>query len=125
MSLKRLWLGKTGEDLATAYLCKSRYSIIVRNYRTRYGEIDIIAEKNTIIIFVEVKTRKSSFLESPFSAVTIKKQKQISKVAQEYLAKNNLFDRDARFDVIAVTSHEPQKPQIEHLKNAFELSYGF
>lgn len=125
MSLKRLKLGKTGEDLASGFLIKNGYRIIARNYRTKNGEIDIIASSNDILVFIEVKTRKSSFLESPFSAVTSRKQKQISKVAQEYLYANDLFDQDARFDVISITVDTTNNPCIEHLENAFDLNYGF
>jgi putative endonuclease len=125
LSLKHLKLGKTGEDLASGFLRSKGYKIISRNYRTKCGEIDIIGADNNILVFIEVKTRKSSFLESPFAAVTEHKQKQISKVAQEYLSKNNLFDKDARFDVISIVVNDSNIPQIEHLENAFDLSYGF
>lgn len=125
MSLKRLKLGKIGEDLATRFLNNKGYKIISRNYRTKCGEIDIIGADNNTLVFIEVKTRKSNFLESPFAAVTEHKQNQISKVAQEYLSKNNLFDKEARFDVIAIVVNDSDIPQIEHLENAFDLSYGF
>lgn len=125
MSFKRLELGKSGEDYAVYFLCNKGYTIIHRNYRCRFGEIDIIANLKDILIFVEVKTRKSAFLESPFEAVTQKKQQQISKVAQEYLSKNKLFGSDARFDVVSIFLAKNNLPQIEHLENAFDLCYGF
>ncbi len=125
MSLKRLQLGKTGEEISSKYLSSIGYKILARNYRTKSGEVDIIAAQHKILVFIEVKTRKSNFLESPFSAVTKKKQIQISKVAQEYLSCNNLFNKDARFDVISIIMDQKNKPQIEHLENAFDLSYGF
>ena len=125
MSLKRVKLGKTGEDLASNFLRSKGYKIISRNYRTKCGEIDIIGTDNNVLVFLEVKTRKSKFLESPFAAVTERKQKQISKVAQEYLSKHNLFDSEARFDIISIVMNENNFPQIEHLINAFDLNYGF
>ncbi len=125
MSFKRLKLGNDGEDLASKFLHKKGYKIITRNFRTQNGEIDIIAVNNDVLIFIEVKTRKSNFLESPFAAVTKRKQQQISRVAQEYLSKNNMFDKDARFDVISISIDNTHSPQIEHLENAFDLCYGF
>ncbi len=124
MSLKRLTLGKSGEQMAARFLRKKGYRILELNYRTGRGEIDIIARNGQILVFIEVKTRKSDFLESPLAAVTIKKQRQISMVAQEYLRSNNLFDSEARFDVIAIKIKDGRHPHIEHIENAFDLSYG-
>lgn len=124
MSLKRLSLGKSGEQLASRFLRKKGYSILEMNYRTSRGEIDIIARIGKVLIFTEVKTRKSDFLESPLAAVTSKKQRQISMVAQEYLNNNNLFDTEARFDVIAIELKYGGRTHIEHIENAFDLSYG-
>ena len=123
MSIKRLITGKKGEDLATEYLRRKGYGIIQRNYRARYGEIDIIAKYKSVLIFIEVKTRRGNFLETPLAAVTKKKRIQISKVAQEYLSKKKCFDCDARFDVIAI-SFQQEHPEIEHIENAFDLTYG-
>lgn len=124
MSLKRRTLGKSGEQLAARFLRKKRYRILEMNYRTSRGEIDIIARSGQVLVFTEVKTRRSDFLESPLAAVTIKKQRQISMVAQEYLNSNNLFDSEARFDVIAINLKDDGRPRIEHIENAFDLSYG-
>lgn len=124
MSHKRLSLGSSGEQLAKKYLRKKGYRILEQNFRTRSGEIDIIARIGETLVFTEVKTRKSGFLESPLSAVTPKKQHQISKVALEYLSSNDLFEMDARFDVIAVEVRTLRSPLIEHIENAFDLRYG-
>jgi putative endonuclease len=124
LSLKRLTLGKSGEQIASRFLRKKGYRILEMNYRTSRGEIDIIARNGQVLIFTEVKTRNSDFLESPLAAVTIKKQRQISMVAQEYLTINDLFDSEARFDVIAIELREGRQPHIEHIENAFDLSYG-
>jgi len=121
LSDKRSVLGKAGETLAAEYLRQSGYTILERNYRSRSGEIDIIAKQGKTLVFAEVKTRKSASFGSPAAAVTLKKQAQISRVAQEYLARENLFDRPARFDVIAVLAADDKKPQIEVITNAFEL----
>ncbi len=125
MSKKHIQLGKEGEKLAVQYLQKTGYIILARNYRQKSGEIDIIAKDNSILVFVEVKTRRGTALGSPFAAVTLRKQRQISRVAQEYLSRNNLFEKDARFDVVSIIMDNNSSPRIELLQNAFELSYGF
>ena len=121
MSENRGILGRTGEELATAYLQKAGYKILIRNYRQKCGEIDIIAEEKGTLVFVEVKTRKNSSFGTPFAAVTEKKQRQIGRVAQDYLSRNNLFNRPARFDVISIVMDEDRSPVIELLPNAFDL----
>lgn len=123
MSDKRSVLGKAGETLAAEYLTQIGYTILERNYRSRTGEIDIIARQGKTLVFAEVKTRKTAAFGSPAAAVTVKKQAQISLVAQEYLTRHNLFDRPARFDVIAVLAPDGKKPQIEIITNAFELHH--
>jgi len=121
LSEKRGILGQTGEELATAYLQKAGYKILIRNYRQKCGEIDIIAEDKGTLVFVEVKTRKNTSFGIPFAAVTEKKQRQIGRVAQVYLSRNNLFNRPARFDVISILMDEDRPPVIELLPNAFDL----
>jgi len=121
LSDKRISLGKAGEALAAEHLRQSGYTILARNYRSHSGEIDIIARQGQTLVFAEVKTRKSAAFGSPAAAVTVKKQAQISRVAQDYLARENLFDRPARFDVIAVLAPDGKKPHIEIITNAFEL----
>ena len=114
-------LGQKGEELATLFLQQKDYRIIVRNYRCKIGEIDIIARDQKTLVFVEVKTRSSHSFGSPAMAVTAKKQRQISRTAENYLAQNHLFDDSARFDVIGITLPADGKTEIDHIKNAFEL----
>jgi putative endonuclease len=122
---RRNILGQRGEELAAKHLRDSGYRILERNYRNYYGEIDIIALDTTgqakTLVFVEVKTRKNDRFSHPSEAVTQKKQTQISKVALEYLEKNNLAEVAARFDVVAILLPENGPPLIEHIPNAFEL----
>jgi len=124
LSSKRILLGKTGEDKACRFLQRNGYLVVQTNYRTKCGEIDIIAKQGPVLVFIEVKTRRSRSFGSPLLAVTARKQRQISMVAQEYLSKNNLFDTDARFDVIGMSIDAADHVEIEHIENAFELSYG-
>jgi putative endonuclease len=121
---KCLTVGKQGEQFAVDFLKQRGYRILQRNYTQPYGEIDIIAQKNDLLIFIEVKTRTSSQFGSPLEAVTAKKQYQISRVAQTYLLAHKLTDMPARFDVIAVVLAGKKMVDIQLIKNAFGSSYG-
>lgn len=124
MSKSRLSLGKKGEKIAGRYLKKMGYRILAQNYRTRLGEIDLVAEEAGTIVFIEVKTRSSTEYGQPLEAITGKKRQQVSKVALEYLNKNNQYNRAARFDVVSVLLTSGSSPQIEIIRDAFDLSYG-
>ena len=116
-------LGETGEALAARNLKKAGYKIIETNYRTRLGEIDIIAKEDDTIVFVEVKSRRSVHFGNPKQAVTLQKQKKISMVALYYLKATGQITARARFDVVTVISNR-DRPQVEIIKNAFELAYA-
>ncbi len=117
-------VGETGEQRATEYLQKSGYTILERNYRSRGGEVDIVArDRDGCIAFVEVKTRQNLSYGLPQFAVTQRKQHQISKGALSWLTRNRMHGRAARFDVIAVLLQDAAEPKIEHIINAFELAY--
>jgi len=114
-------LGPKGEDAAASYLQKKGYEILCRNYRQRFGEIDIVARDGEVLVFVEVKTRRSQRYGTPFEAIDQRKQRQLSKVALHYITRYKLYDQPARFDVIAV-SWSKEKPEFDLLTNAFDLS---
>jgi putative endonuclease len=122
MQNTRQKFGERGESLAVWYLKRNGYKILEQNYRTKLGEIDIIAKEKKTIVFVEVKTRKSVRFGNPKWALTPKKQRKISMVALSYLKATKQSDARARFDVVAITSNQDE-PQIEIVKNAFELAY--
>jgi putative endonuclease len=122
MQNKRQKFGQKSESLAAWYLKKIGYKIVEQNYRTPLGEIDIIAREKKTIVFVEVKSRRSTRYGNPKWAVTPKKQRKISMVALQYLKATRQTDARARFDVVAVTSNRDE-PHIEIVKNAFELAY--
>ncbi|MDD4894762.1 MAG: YraN family protein [Candidatus Omnitrophica bacterium] len=124
MSRKDLYLGKKGEEVTAGLLENSGYKIILRNYKTKLGEIDIIASDKDTICFIEVKTRKSDRFGLPSEAISVSKQRKISKVALGFLKERNLLDRKARFDVVSVL-YLKDAPQIDLIKNAFELSGDF
>ncbi len=112
-------LGKSGEAIALNYLKNNKYKIIAKSFRLFRGEVDIIASDQKTLVFVEVKTRKSTDYGFPEESVTPSKQRQIRKIAQGFLAKNNLQDVECRFDVISLSFDEKEGYSIRHIKNAF------
>lgn len=111
-------LGNRGEDLAVKFLKGKGYRLITRNFKTSIGEIDIVAEDNGTLVFVEVKTRSAVSFGHPFEAVTYRKREKIKKVALCYL-KNCKKPVAARFDVLSIEM-KGDDPVIEHLIDAFE-----
>lgn len=120
---RRQKYGEASESLAAQVLKRQGYKIIETNYRTRLGEIDIIAREGDSIVFVEVKARKSLYVGNPKWAVTPKKQRRISMVALYYLKTTRQSYARARFDVVAI-SDLSEPPQVEIVRNAFDLNYG-
>jgi len=121
VSSRNLEFGKAAEEEAVKFLKAQSYKILERNYRNRFGEIDIIAQQQGVICFIEVKARHSCNLGSPQEAVTIGKQRQIGRVAVAYLKSKKLLERSARFDVLAFL-YTNQQPEVSLITNAFELS---
>lgn len=113
-------VGQAGEEMAAGYLRRKGYVIRARNYRVRSGEIDIIAQKDELLVFVEVKTARSDEFGAPAAWVDERKQRRIGRAAEIYLARNRIDDLDCRFDVIAVDL-AMRPPRIEHLEDAFWL----
>ena len=108
-------LGNKGEQAAATYLTKHGYQICARNFRVPVGEIDIIAEHDDVLAFVEVKTRRGLRCGFPAQAVTYYKQQKIRKIASLYLTKHNLYEKvPIRFDVIDILGEK-----VTHIKNAF------
>ncbi len=115
-------IGTSGEDLATKFLQEKGYRIRERNYRVSLGELDIIAEKDSRIIFVEVKTRRNLRCGTPAESVNYYKQKKIIQTAQVFLRQKRLEGCSCRFDVIEVYVHPEKTWQIRHIPGAFEIS---
>ena len=112
-------LGKDGENIAAAFLEKKGFRIIEKNYRTAFGEIDIIAQDRDVIVFVEVKTRSGTTFGYPFEAVNPKKREKIRKVALCFM-KRRKKESPARFDVLSIC-FDNKRQQIEHIQDAFEV----
>lgn len=114
------WLGDAGERQAAKYLQRKGYRIITRRFRFGRGDIDLVARDGETIVFVEVKTRRSSDRGKPEEAVDLFKQKQLTKLALAFLKRYNLLERAARFDVISIVwPDDRQPPTITHFQNAF------
>ena len=112
--------GQLGEKYTIKYLKKHKYKIIQRNMRNRYSEIDIIAENEEYIIFVEVKTRSNGQPIPPSYAVNKAKQFKMLKAAKYYLSYTNHSDKQPRFDVAEVFLNTKNKPEkINYISNAF------
>ncbi len=111
--------GKKAEDLAVQFLQKNGYKIIVRNFRYQKAEIDIIAEKDNLIIIVEVKARSTDFFILPQEAVTKGKIRLIVTSANHFMEEYNK-DQEVRFDIISVLPDEKGSLNIEHITDAFQ-----
>ncbi len=107
-------LGVQGEQIAKQFLIDKGYEILKQNYKTKIGEIDIIAKTKDIIVFVEVKDRQTKRFGMPREAITPYKQKKIRTVAMQYLVANKLTNSLARFDCVEILGDT-----ITHIENAF------
>jgi putative endonuclease len=118
----RISLGKSGEKAACDELTRRGYAILARRYRTRVGEIDIVARDGATLVFVEVKARTTARYGHPAEAVTLHKQAKITAMAVDYLSRNcPRADQACRFDVVAVHLGERgDVTAVEVIQNAFE-----
>jgi len=116
-----LRLGARGEALGWNFLQKQGYAILEKNYRTRFGEIDVIAEKEGVIVFLEVKTRRDTQFGLPQEAVDWKKRQKLGRVAEAFLQKKRLENREARFDILSVLWDGTREPEFSILEDAFAL----
>ena len=115
-------LGISGENLARDALARQGYAILETRYRTRVGEIDIVAQDGATLVFVEVKTRTSERFGPPAEAVTRRKQQRVVTMARWYLSEKHLHGSLCRFDVVTVLWRRGLEPEIEVVKNAFMAS---
>jgi putative endonuclease len=122
MTMRRQELGILGENLAVEELTRRGYAILERRYRTRYGEIDIVAEHEGTLVFVEVKAREDFTCGSAAEAVTPDKQRRVVSRAVEYLARNHVTDRPCRFDVVAIDYAGTPDQTITVYAHAFDAT---
>jgi putative endonuclease len=111
-------LGRRGEEQAAKYLQSNGYKILEQNYRTPYGEIDIIAKEENVIVFVEVKTRSSRAFGFPEESITQEKKAHLQNSALFYLQDIPMPDSDWRIDVISIRRSNANDTEIVHFENA-------
>jgi len=121
VTLARLALGKTGEDLACCELERRGYAILARRRRQRVGEIDIIARDGETLVFVEVKARDGRDYGMPAEAVSVAKQRRIVQLATMYLARHRMLESRCRFDVVSVDVGAVA-PSVLVFQNAFDAA---
>lgn len=120
MAEQRQQVGRAGEEAALHYLHQQGYRILVRNFRCRFGEIDLIARDGSTLAFIEVKTRRSRAFGAPAQAITPEKQRRLIKASQVYLSRQGGAREFCRFDVVTIQIVAGE-PQVEVIKNAFQL----
>lgn len=118
---KKAETGKAGEQLCASYFEKLGYKIVVCNYHSRYGEIDVIAENEEFLVFAEVKTRNNKSIAEAREAVTPSKQRKIMLTALDYISKHST-DKQIRFDVFEVLISENGRIyKFRNTENAFDF----
>jgi putative endonuclease len=122
MTRHRQGLGKAGEDLAARHLESRGFTVVARRYRTRMGEIDLVATSGDLVAFIEVKTRRGTGFGLPAESVNPVKQARLTRVAALFLAGHPALaskDLSCRFDVIGIVWQEGRPPRLEHIEDAF------
>lgn len=119
MTYARQALGLEGETRACRALEARGYRLLVRRYRTRAGEIDIVARHEGAVVFVEVKTRRDGRFGDPADAVGWQKQQRIAAMAADYLARHRLTRVPVRFDVVSVSFFADRPPEVVVIPDAF------
>ena len=120
MTERRQRLGESGEEIACRELGARGYAILARRYRTRHGEIDIVARDGDTIVFIEVKLKTTGEFGAAVESVTPWKQRRVAAMAVDYLARNRMIDRPCRFDVVAIDLLEGGEPRITVIPSAFD-----
>jgi putative endonuclease len=118
----RKLFGQAGESAAEEYLRRKGYRILARNLRSSLGELDLVAEDGQVLVFVEVKARRTDAFGGAIHAVHHRKQEKLIQLAAQYVARHHIKNRLCRFDVVLLQGLNAAAPQIEHIQNAFEVS---
>ncbi len=118
----RRLFGQEGESAAEQYLRHKGYRIVARNLRSSLGELDLVAEDGQVLVFVEVKARRTDAFGGAIHAVHQWKQEKLIQLAAQYLARHHIKGRLCRFDVVLLQGTDAVASQIEHIQNAFEVS---
>ncbi len=113
--------GDAGEEAAARHLEAGGYRIVARKHRCPRGEVDLVAERGELLVFVEVRTRATAAFGSPAETVTPAKQRKVIAAARDFLALHRGAGRGIRFDVVSVVDH-PSGVRVEHIPGAFDAS---
>lgn len=117
----RRLFGQEGEETAARYLQQKGYRIVAKNLRSSLGELDLVAEDGSVLVFIEVKARQTDEFGGAIYAVHRQKQQKLIRLASQYLARHHLTGRTCRFDVVLLQGPMSADSQIDHIKNAFEV----
>lgn len=115
MPSERSRLGTRGEDMAAAHLEVLGYTIVERNVRTRYGEMDIVARDGETMVFVEVRTRRSASFGTPEESITPRKRQRLAQLALAYVQERELGEQAWRIDVVAIALGGTE-PEVRHYR---------
>ena len=118
---QRVRVGKRGEDLACEELQRRGYVIVDRRFRTRRGEIDVVARDGAVIVFVEVKARADGHFGNPLESITWQKRRRLGHMAAAYMFQKNLGDASCRFDVVSIVEAPDGARTVELIQGAFEI----
>src|SRR6478752_1696812 len=121
MTMARQALGIQGENLAVAEIERRGYAVLARRYRTRHGEIDVVARDGETIVFVEVKAKESGEFGTAAHAVTAEKQRRVISMAVDYLARHRLHRSPCRFDVVAIDGSDDEEV-LTYYRGAFSAA---
>jgi len=114
------YLGRLGERLAARFLRRQGYRILERNFRSKFGEVDVVALEGEVLCFVEVRTRSGRPYAPIEETVTARKQQRVRRAAADFMRRNSWIDIDLRCDVVCVEVEEgARKPRISLLRGAF------
>ena len=114
----RKTLGRAGEALAADLYHKLGFSIVDRNWRCRSGELDLVVARSDVLVFCEVKTRRSDYFGGPAEAVGYQKQARLRRLAAAWMNEHRPGDVRIRFDVVAVLIGHSE-PEVTHMPDAF------
>ena len=117
---KRNRTGVIGEEIATTIISQKGYQILENNYRCKIGEIDIIASNKEYLVFIEVKTRTvGKTIVDPLISITQKKRQKLKNLGMFYVRQKSIYNKQPRFDVIAIKLLKDNKHTFQHIENAF------
>ena len=121
LSVDRVETGKLGENLACAELTRQGYAILARRYRSRFGEIDIVCRHDSVLVFVEVRSRRTRARGEAAETLTMWKRRRIGAMALDYLAYTGNLESRCRFDVVAIDGIGTPAMTLRVIKDAFVL----